>query len=175
MVPIEFEIRSITHPWHIFQQNGQEIRNDYTLLTKGRVSALPHPTTTQIGDDIFIEEGAEAINCSLNSLGGPIYIGKNAKVEDGAIIKGPFALCEGAVANMGAKLRGDTTIGPYSKVGGEVSNSVFIGYSNKGHDGFLGNSVVGEWCNLGADTNSSNLKNDYGNVSVWDYENRKIN
>lgn len=166
-------ISTIERPWHIFQQNGAQIRLDFEHLTKNRDSANPHETTTLIGRDIFIEEGAEVVNCSLNALNGPIYIGKNAKVEDGVHIKGPFALCEGSVANMGAKLRPDTTVGPYCKVGGEISNSVFQGYSNKGHDGFLGNAVIGEWCNLGADTNSSNLKNDYGPVSIWDYETEK--
>lgn len=160
----------LEHTWHIFQLNGQEIRTDFKLLTLGRKSAEAHPTATIIGDHVFIEEGADVVNCSLNSLNGPIYIGKGAKVEDGVLIKGPFALCEAAVANMGAKLRSDTTVGPYCKVGGEISNSVLQGYSNKGHDGFLGNSVIGEWCNLGADTNCSNLKNDYGPVSVWDYD-----
>ncbi|MCR9081276.1 MAG: glucose-1-phosphate thymidylyltransferase, partial [Cyclobacteriaceae bacterium] len=120
-------------------------------------------------ENIFIEEGAVIRASILNAEGGPIYIGKNTEIQEGSLIRGPFALCEGSTVNMGAKLRGDTTIGPHSKVGGEVSNSVIFGYSNKGHEGFLGNSVIGEWCNLGADTNTSNLKNNYAPVKLWDY------
>ncbi|MFY0672848.1 MAG: GlmU family protein [Bacteroidia bacterium] len=156
----------IEFAWHLFQNNKEQIARDFELLTKGRNSSTVHESTTLIGSQIFIEEGAQVINCSLNALDGPIYIGKNANVLDGAFIKGPFALCEGATVNMGAKIRDGSTIGPYSKVGGEINNSIFIGYSNKGHDGFLGNSVLGEWCNLGADTNTSNLKNNYSNVRV---------
>lgn len=159
----------IEYPWNLFQQNGGQIRADYQLLTKSRASAEAHSSATLIGDDIFIEEGASVINCSLNALDGPIYIGKNAKVQDGAFIKGPFALCEGATVNMAAKIKDATTVGPHSKVGGEIGNSILIGYSNKGHDGYLGNSVIGEWCNLGADTNTSNLKNNYSNVRAWSY------
>ena len=108
--------------------------------------------------------------CTLNASDGPIYIGKNSEIMEGSLIRGPFAICESSIVKMGAKIYGSTTIGPYCKVGGEVSNSVFFGYSNKGHDGFLGNSVIGEWCNLGADTNTSNLKNNYANVKLWNYE-----
>jgi UDP-N-acetylglucosamine diphosphorylase/glucosamine-1-phosphate N-acetyltransferase len=160
------EVQFIEFPWHLFQNNKEQISHDYELLIKGRNSSTVHESTTLIGSQIFIEEGAQVINCSLNALDGPIYIGKNASVQDGAFIKGPFALCEGATVNMGAKIRDGSTIGPYSKVGGEINNSILIGYSNKGHDGFLGNSVLGEWCNLGADTNTSNLKNNYSNVRV---------
>jgi UDP-N-acetylglucosamine diphosphorylase/glucosamine-1-phosphate N-acetyltransferase len=120
-------------------------------------------------DLIFVEEGAKIKAAVLNAENGPIYIGKNTEIQEGALIRGPFALCEGSTVNMGAKLRGDTTVGPFSKVGGEISNSVIFGYSNKGHEGFLGNSVLGEWCNLGADTNTSNLKNNYAPVKLWDY------
>jgi len=120
--------------------------------------------------DIFIEEGARLEFTTLNASNGPIYIGKDAEVMEGSMIRGPFALCDHATVKMGAKIYGGTTIGPYSKVGGEVSNSVIFGYSNKGHDGFLGNSVLGEWCNLGADTNTSNLKNNYASVRLWSYE-----
>ncbi|MDA0315511.1 MAG: GlmU family protein [Bacteroidetes bacterium] len=157
--------------WHIFQFNAAEIRKDFTLLTTGRLSQPlqdPHSRCYR-ENQIFIEEGAQVKAAVLNAEGGPIYLGKNSEVQEGALIRGPFALCEGSTVNMGAKLRGDTTIGPYSKVGGEVSNSVIMGYSNKGHDGFLGNSVIGEWCNLGADTNTSNLKNNYASVKLWDY------
>ncbi|HRG10464.1 MAG TPA: glucose-1-phosphate thymidylyltransferase, partial [Cyclobacteriaceae bacterium] len=118
---------------------------------------------------IFLEEGAKVRAAVLNAENGPIYLGKNSFVQEGALIRGPFALCEESHVNMGAKVRGDTTVGPYSKIGGEVSNSVIFGYSNKGHDGFLGNSVLGEWCNIGADTNTSNLKNNYENIKLWSY------
>jgi UDP-N-acetylglucosamine diphosphorylase/glucosamine-1-phosphate N-acetyltransferase len=157
--------------WQIFQFNGSEIRKDYSLLTKERTSQpVSDPHTIVYGaDQIFIEEGAKIKAAVLNAEGGPIYIGKNTEVQEGALIRGPFALCEGSTVNMGAKLRGDTTVGPFSKVGGEISNSVIFGYSNKGHEGFLGNSVIGEWCNLGADTNTSNLKNNYAPVKLWDY------
>lgn len=165
------KITLIEQPWHIFQHNGQEIHHDYTLLTSGRRSAPisdPH-TRTYCPENIFIEEGVIIKAAILNAENGPIYLGKDAQVHEGAIIKGPFALCEGSHINMGAKIRGDVTVGPHSKVGGEVSNSVIFGYSNKAHDGFLGNSVIGEWCNLGADTNSSNLKNNYAQVKLWSF------
>lgn len=167
----EFETTAdvIQHPWNLFQFNDQEIRNDYALICEGRASAQSGDDATLKGDDIFIEEGAQLESCILNAKSGPIYIGRNAKVEDGAIIQGPFALCDNATVNPGAKIRGASTIGPHSKVGGEVGNSILIGYSNKGHDGYMGNSVLGEWCNLGADTNTSNLKNNYGSVKAWNY------
>ena len=119
--------------------------------------------------NVFVEEGATIRASIINASNGPVYLGKNSVVHEGCLIRGPFALGESSHLNMGAKMRGDNTIGPFCKVGGEVSNSVFFGYSNKGHDGFLGNSVIGEWCNLGADTNNSNLKNNYSSVKVWDY------
>lgn len=163
-------LNRVSHPWDIFRFNGEEIRNDFELLTKGRKSQpLDDPHTKTYGDQIFLEEGANVKAAILNAENGPIYIGKDAEVQEGALIRGPFALCEHSVINMGSKIKGDTTIGPYSKVGGEVSNSVIFGYSNKGHEGFLGNSVLGEWCNLGADTNNSNLKNNYANVKMWDF------
>ena len=121
-----------------------------------------------------MEPGAKIKAAILNAEAGPIYIGKNSEIQEGALIRGPFALCEGSTVNMGAKLRGDTTIGPFSKVGGEVSNSVIMGYANKGHDGFLGNSVIGEWCNMGADTNTSNLKNNYDNIKLWNHAQEKF-
>jgi UDP-N-acetylglucosamine diphosphorylase/glucosamine-1-phosphate N-acetyltransferase len=144
---------------------------DYKLITRGRQSQTISTTNTVFGDsrNIFIEEGAW-VECSiLNATNGPIYIGKNATVMEGCIVRGGLALCEGATLKMGAKIYGATTIGPYSKIGGEVNNSVIIGYSNKGHDGFLGNAVIGQWCNLGADTNNSNLKNNYSEIKVWNY------
>ena len=161
----------LEHTWDIFSKNHEAIRRDFALLTHGR-SSQPIPETTVVFNEtaIFIEEGAKLPLCSLNATDGPIYIGKNAEIMEGAMIRGPFALCEGATVKMSAKIYSGTTIGPYSKAGGEINNSVLFGYSNKGHDGFLGNSVVGEWCNLGADTNTSNLKNDYSPVRLWNYE-----
>lgn len=160
----------VVHPWDIFRLNGSEIKKDYEVITKGRKSQpLNDLHTKTYGDKIFIEEGAKIKAATLNAENGPIYIGKDAEVQEGALIRGPFALCEHSVVNMGSKIKGDSTVGPYSKVGGEVSNSVIFGYSNKGHEGFLGNSVLGEWCNLGADTNNSNLKNNYANVKMWDF------
>lgn len=164
------KLDQIAYPWDIFRLNGAEIKNDYALLTDHRKSQpLSDSYIQTYGDQIFIEEGAVVKSSVLNAEAGPIYIGKNAEVQEGSMIRGPFALCESSVVNMGAKIKGDTTIGPFSKVGGEVSNSIILGYSNKGHDGFLGNSVIGEWCNLGADTNTSNLKNNYANVKMWDF------
>ena len=161
----------IQHPWHIFRFNGDQIKADFALITHGRSSAGINDvhTRTYNEEQIFVEEGAKIRAAILNAEDGPIYIGKDAQVHEGAIIKGPFALCNNSNVNVGAKMRGDITIGPYSKVGGEVSNSVIQGHSNKGHEGFLGNSVLGEWCNLGADTNNSNLKNNYANVKIWSY------
>ena len=161
----------LDNTWDIFQKNREEIQLDFELITEGRQSEeLLDPHTIVYGEEnIFIEEGAQIKAAILNAEDAPIYIGKNAVVHEGAIIKGAFALGEGAHVNMGAKIKGDTTIGPYCKVGGEVSNSVIFGFSNKGHDGFIGNTVLGEWCNLGADTNTSNLKNNYGPVKLWDF------
>lgn len=161
----------IQKSWHIFQFNGSEIRNDFDLMTEGRSSEPildPH-TIVYNSSQIFIEKGVKIKAAVLNAEAGPIYIGKDSEIQEGAIIRGPFALCEASTVNMGAKIRGDTTVGPHSKIGGEVSNSVIFGYSNKSHDGFMGNSVLGEWCNLGADTNTSNLKNNYATVKLWDY------
>lgn len=161
----------IDQVWKIYQNNGAQIREDFTLITKGRTSAPVMDPFTRIynSDQVFIEAGVEIRAALLNADNGPIYLGKNSFVQEGALIRGPFALCEGSHVNMGAKVRGDTTVGPFSKIGGEVSNSVIFGYSNKAHDGFLGNSVIGEWCNLGADTNTSNLKNNYENIKLWNY------
>jgi UDP-N-acetylglucosamine diphosphorylase/glucosamine-1-phosphate N-acetyltransferase len=168
----EGELHHIEYPWDIFRLNDYAIRKDFELLTSGRKSVSASKTNTVIGahELLFIEEGAYAEASVINTTTGPVYIGKNAEVMEGSLIRGPFALCEGAGLKLGSKIYGATTVGPYSKVGGEVNNSVIQGYSNKGHDGFLGNSVIGEWCNLGADTNNSNLKNNYGKVSVWNYE-----
>lgn len=160
----------IRFPWDLFTYNGNQIKADIDLLSLKQNGASINTSNTIINpNNIFVEEGAR-VSCSIiNATEGPVYIGKDAEIMEGSIIKGPFALCDHATVKMGAKIYGDTTIGPHCKVGGEVSNSIFIGYSNKGHDGFLGNAVIGEWCNIGADTNSSNLKNNYGNVKVWNY------
>ena len=157
--------------WDIFSKNGAAIQADYNLITTDRTSApIPEKTVAFNPEAIFIEEGAKLPLCVLNATDGPIYIGKNTEIMEGSMVRGPFALCEGATLKMGTKIYGPTTVGPHSKVGGEVNNSVFFGYANKAHDGFLGNSVIGEWCNLGADTNNSNLKNNYAEVRLWSYE-----
>ncbi len=161
----------ISRPWHLFLHNGAEIRRDFALLTHGRTSQPVGDAHTIVygAENIFIEEGVKIRAAILNAEDGPIYLAKNSQIHEGAIIKGPLALGEGSHVNAGAKLRGDNTIGPYCKVGGEVGNSILLGFSNKGHDGYLGNSVIGEWCNLGADTNTSNLKNNYAPVKVWSH------
>jgi len=169
---IEFEgdILCIQNPWDIFSKNGEALADDFDLLTKDRNSQpIPSSVNTINASQIFIEPGAKVEFSILNASYGPIYIGKNAEVMEGSVIRGPFALCEHSVVKLAAKIYGPTTVGPYSKVGGEINNSVLFGYSNKGHDGFLGNSVLGEWCNLGADTNNSNLKNNYEPVRLWGY------
>ena len=162
---------TINHLWDIFSLNDIALRSDFEMVTKGRTSA-PLSTTNQLLGDVsqlFIEEGA-TIECSiLNTKTGPIYIGKNAEVMEGCVIRGGLALCDGSVLKVGAKIYGATTIGPDSKVGGEVNNTVILGHSNKAHEGYLGNSLLGEWCNIGADTNTSNLKNNYEPVKLWDY------
>lgn len=159
--------------WNIFQYNGDQIRSDFGLITDGRDSEEINDPHTRVysPENIFIEKGAKIRAAVLNAENGPIYIGKDAEIQEGAVIRGPFSIGEHSTINMGAKIKGDTSIGPHCKVGGEVSNSVIFGYSNKGHEGFLGNSVIGEWCNLGADTNTSNLKNNYSQVKLWDYIN----
>jgi UDP-N-acetylglucosamine diphosphorylase/glucosamine-1-phosphate N-acetyltransferase len=165
------DVLRIENTWDIFKLNGEAIKRDFKLLTTDRESQpIPEMTAAFNKDQIFIEEGAILPLCSLNANDGPIYIGKDSEIMEGSMIRGPFALCENATVKMSAKIYGATTIGPHSKVGGEVNNCVIFGYSNKGHDGFLGNSVLGEWCNLGADTNNSNLKNNYAEVRLWDYE-----
>lgn len=159
----------IRRPWDIFLKNGEQIRNDFDLIRHNRISEPLHDPRVVVYNpgQVFIEPGAKIKAAILNAENGPIYIGKNAEIQEGSMIRGPFALCEGAIVNMGGKMRGDTTIGPFSKVGGEISNSVIFGYSNKGHDGFIGNTVIGEWCNLGADTNTSNMKNNYSTVRLY--------
>ena len=165
------DVLRIENTWDIFSKNGEAIKRDFEMLTEGRQSQpIPDGVWAKNPENIFIEEGAKVEFCTLNASNGPIYIGKEAEIMEGSLVRGPFALCEHATLKMGAKIYSDTTIGPHSKVGGEVNNSVIFGFSNKGHDGFLGNAVLGEWCNLGADTNNSNLKNNYAEVRLWNYE-----
>jgi UDP-N-acetylglucosamine diphosphorylase/glucosamine-1-phosphate N-acetyltransferase len=160
----------INHTWEIFAKNDIALRDDFALLTKGRKSQKISDSNRVLGEEnIFIEKGARVECATLNGTTGPIYIGKDAEVMEGAVVRGPFALCENAQVKMAAKIYGSTTVGPFSRVGGEVNNSVIFGFSNKAHDGFLGHSVIAEWCNLGADTNTSNLKNTYDHVRLWSY------
>ena len=169
-LPFEGILSSINYPNDIFTLNGQEIGVDFDAITASRSSEIISSTNQLLFKErIFIEPGAKVECAILNAKDGPIYIGKNAEVMEGSIIRGPFALCENAVLKLGAKIYGPTTIGPGCKVGGEVNNAVFLQNSNKAHDGFLGNAVVGEWCNIGADSNNSNLKNNYAIVKLWDY------
>lgn len=164
------DILKITNTWDLFQLNGQAIARDFKQLTKGRKSQpIPESVFCINKENIFLEEGAKVNFSTLNASTGFIYIGKDAEVMEGSLVRGPFALCDHSTLKMGAKIYGPTTVGPHCKVGGEVNNSVLFGYSNKAHDGFLGNSVIGEWCNLGADTNNSNLKNNYAEVRLWNY------
>ncbi|MCK0145443.1 GlmU family protein [Arenibacter sp. F26102] len=174
---IEFEgpILRIQNTWDIFSKNGEALQADFDLLTEGRKSAPISKTNSLVNpENIFLEEGASVEYSILNASEGPIYLGKNSEVWEGNLIRGGFALCEKAVVKMGARIYGPTTVGPYSKVCGEISNSVLIGYSSKGHEGYLGNSVLGEWCNIGADSNNSNLKNNYAKVRLWNYDTEKF-
>jgi UDP-N-acetylglucosamine diphosphorylase/glucosamine-1-phosphate N-acetyltransferase len=163
-------ILRIQYPEDIFKFNDEALISDFALLTKGRTSTSLSNTNTFLGDQIFVEEGATAECATFNSLQGPIYLGKNTQVWEGSHIRGSFALCNDSQVKMGAKIYGKTTIGPFSRVGGEINNTVIWGYSSKGHEGYLGNAVLGAWCNIGADTNNSNLKNNYAEVRLWDYE-----
>ncbi|MCX6273438.1 MAG: GlmU family protein [Bacteroidetes bacterium] len=169
-IELDIPIMKITFPWDIFSMNDVLILLDYSLLTKGRKSH-PLSSTNHVrgSENIFIEEGAIVEFSTINALNGPVYIGKNAEIMEGCLIRGPFAMLDQAVLKMGTKIYGATTIGPFCKVAGEINNSVFFAYSNKAHDGYLGNSVIAEWCNLGAATNNSNLKNTYDPVRVWNY------
>jgi UDP-N-acetylglucosamine diphosphorylase/glucosamine-1-phosphate N-acetyltransferase len=164
----------IARPWDLWSQNAVELELDYELLTAGRVSAPVDATCTVIGDRVFLEEGARATASILNTTTGPIYLAKDAEIMEGCIVRGGLALGEHSELKLGTKIYGATTLGPHCKVGGEVNNCVIIGYSNKGHDGFLGNSALGEWCNLGADTNNSNLKNNYDEVKAWSYVHKRF-
>ncbi len=161
---------TVKNTWDIFSKNGEALQADYDLITTGRKSAPIADTNRVIApENIFLEEGAQVEHSILNASTGPIYLGKDTLVMEGNMIRGAFALCEKAVVKMGAKIYGPTTIGPYGKVCGEINNSVIFGYSSKGHDGYLGNAVLGEWCNIGADSNNSNLKNNYAKVRLWNY------
>ena len=169
---IEFndDLIQIKNTWDIFSLNDVAIQQDFNLLTENRKSQpIPEGVQCINRENIFLEEGAKLTFGFLNASSGPIYIGKDAEIMEGCVVRGPLAMCDHSVLKLGAKIYGATTLGPYCKVGGEVNNSVLMGYSNKGHDGFLGNSVLGEWCNIGADTNNSNLKNNYAEVKLWDY------
>jgi UDP-N-acetylglucosamine diphosphorylase/glucosamine-1-phosphate N-acetyltransferase len=169
------EPRILKSPCDIFSFNAAEISGDFEILAKGKKSQPLSGTCTANGKHpVFIEEGGRAECAVFNTNDGPVYIGRNAEVMEGCLVRGPFALCEDSTLKMGAKIYGGTTIGPHCKVGGEVNNSVFFGYSNKAHDGFLGNSVIGEWVNIGADSNNSNLKNNYAPVKMWSYSKKRF-
>ena len=160
--------RLIRYPWHIFQHNAEALIEDFEIIRAGRSSMpMPAPVVVTNPGSIFIEAGARLEHCVLNASTGPIYIGRNAEIMEGSLIRGPFAAGEGSVVKMGTKIYGATTLGPQTTVGGEIKNVVFFGYSGKGHDGYLGDAVIGEWCNLGAGTSASNLKNNCSEVKVW--------
>jgi UDP-N-acetylglucosamine diphosphorylase/glucosamine-1-phosphate N-acetyltransferase len=162
--------------WELFQKNGDILKQDFELVTGERTTVQLSSTNTIIGDPnrIFLEEGAIVEAAILNTTNGPVYIGKEAEIMEGSLVRGPFAMGERSVLKMGAKVYGPTTLGPHCKVGGEINNVIFQAFSNKGHDGFLGNSIIGEWCNLGADTNTSNLKNNYGLLKTYSYSTGNI-
>lgn len=174
--------RRVQYVFDIFRMNADEIVNDFVWFTRGRTGVAPDPTTRIIGDAklrngmpaLFIEPGARVEAATINLNDGPIYIGKNAYVMEGACLRGPLALCSEAKIRMGAKIYGGSTFGPFCKVGGEIDNTVMFGFSNKAHDGYLGNAVIGEWCNIGAGTNSSNLKNDYSKIRIWNYATQRF-
>lgn len=171
IIDFDDDCLTVENTWDIFSKNDAALREDFELLTEGRHSeAIPKSVNVIAPENIFIEEGAKLEFVTLNASTGPIYIGKNAEIMEGSVIRGPFALCESGRVKLASKVYGATTVGPHSVIGGEVNNSVLFGYSNKGHDGFLGNSVLGEWCNIGADSNNSNLKNNYEAVRLWSYQ-----
>ena len=163
------DFNQLVFPEDIFKLNDIEIKADFNHLTSGRTSANLSSSNTILGNNIFVEDGVNAECSVFNTKDGPIYLGKNSEVWEGALIRGSFALCNNSQVKMGAKIYGKTTIGPFCRVGGEINNSVIHSYSSKGHEGFLGNAVLGEWCNIGADSNNSNLKNNYAEVKLWDY------
>lgn len=170
LTEIGHDIQFIQFAWHIFTLNNQEIEQDFLLITNGRKSNELSNTNRIIApENIFVEEGVQMEFCILNAKNAKMYFGKNTEVMENSVIRGSLAMCEGAQIKLSSKIYGATTLGPECRGGGEINNSVLQGYSNKGHDGFLGNSVIGEWCNLGADTNNSNLKNNYAEVKVWSH------
>ena len=169
------EVLQIKNTWDIFSLNDKAIQADFDLLTEGRTSQpIPSGVHAIQEENIFIEKGATISYSSLNASKGPIYIGKDSEIMEGSLVRGPFALGENSILKMGTKVYGATTVGPFCKVGGEINNSVLFGYSSKGHEGFLGNSVLGEWCNIGADSNTSNLKNNYAEVKLWNYQEERF-
>lgn len=170
-IELNSEILQIKNTWDLFSLNDKALKADFDLITEGRKSEpIPEGVQYLNKENIFIEEGAQLLFSTLNASKGPIYIGKDALVMEGSLIRGPFAMCEHSVVKMGSKIYGATTLGPKCKIGGEVNNSILFASSSKGHDGYLGNSVLGEWCNLGAGTSNSNLKNNYDQVRLWNYE-----
>lgn len=174
-IHFEDDLLQIKNSWDIFSLNDKAIKADFKLLTEGRKSEpIPETVNCIQKDNIFLEEGVDITFATLNASEGPIYVGKDAIIMEGSLVRGPFALCHDSILKMGAKIYGGTTIGPLSKVGGEVNNCVIFGYSSKAHEGYLGNAVIGEWCNLGADTNNSNLKNNYAEVKLWSYETERF-
>jgi len=166
-IEIDEELTELNYPWNIFQLNAWAIKQDYELITSGRKSQKISSTNKLTGSKVFIEKGATMEHCFLNTENGPVYIGKNATVMEGSMLRGPIAICEGATVKMGSKIYGATTIGPNCIAGGEIKNSVLFGNSNKAHDGYLGDSVIGEWCNMGAGTSNSNIKNNASAVMLW--------
>ena len=175
LIDFEYECLTVENTWDIFAKNDKAIRADFEILTQDRKSQpIPKSVNVIAPENIFIEKGAKLEFVTLNASTGVIYIGKNSEIMEGSVIRGPFALCEEAQVKLATKIYGATTVGPHCRAGGEINNSVLMGYSNKGHDGFLGNSVLGEWCNIGADSNNSNLKNNYEEVKLWSYETEKF-
>jgi UDP-N-acetylglucosamine diphosphorylase/glucosamine-1-phosphate N-acetyltransferase len=167
-ITIRDKIKALQYPWEIFQWNGEALRQDFDLITAKRKSQPISKTNIVIRQSqVFIEKGAKVEYAVLNASEGPIYIGKNAEVMEGCIVRGPFALGRQAVLKMGSRVYGATSIGPYCVAAGEIKNSMLFGFSNKAHDGYLGDSVIGEWCNLGAGTSNSNLKNNAGEIRIW--------
>ena len=174
-VAVEDTFIKLNYMWDIFAKNSAAIAEDFKILTKGKKSAKISPTNRVLGEEnIFIEEGAEVEFATINATTGPVYVGKNACIMENAALRGPIAICESATVKMGAKIYGGTTVGPFSKVGGEMNKTVIFGYSNKAHDGYIGDSVIGEWCNIGADSNVSNLKNTYDEVRLWSIPQQKF-
>lgn len=169
------KIRKISHPWHIFMHNAEEIENDIHLLEpESKSSPISHTNNIIAPENVYAAPGAKVEYATINASAGPVYLGRDSEVMEGSVIRGPFSLGEHSVLKLLTKIYGATSIGPHCKIGGEVNNCSIIGFSNKAHDGFLGNSVLGEWCNIGADSNNSNLKNNYANVKLWNYQEERF-